>query len=474
MKPGEILELEISAYAFEGKGIARVQSGEKTFVIFVEHAYPGDTVRAKIKRRKKNYAEASAVELISKAAQRTEARCKYFGVCGGCKQQDLNYETQVEHKQNQVADVFRKIGGFDSIPTCPIIPAENIFFYRNKMEFSFAQKRWLTEDEINSEKEFGDGLFLGLHAPQNYEKVLDIDECYLQSHLSASILNFTREFFQRKKLTAYSTKTHEGYLRNLVIRQSANCSELMVNLVTSGDNDELVSEYANILREKFPQITTVINNVSAKKSAVALGDYEKIFFGGGFIHDKIGERLFRISANSFFQTNTKQAEKLYQIALDFAEFKGDEIVYDLYSGAGTIAIYVSKKVKRVYGFEASKDSVNDFAINKQINNIPNVEVCEANLYNSFLPMITEKGIPAPEVVILDPPRSGMHKNTVDDVIKLSPKKIVYVSCNPATQARDCKLFFEAGYEPIKMQAVDMFPHTYHIECVVALKKLAVK
>lgn len=471
MKQGEILELEITSYAFEGKGIARVQSGEKTFVIFVNHAYPGDLVRAKIKKRKKNFAEASVLEIIRKAPERVDARCKYFGVCGGCKQQDLDYQAQLEHKQNQVTDVFKKIGGFDSIPTCPIIPAENIFFYRNKMEFSFSQKRWLTENEIGSEKEFADGLFLGLHVPQNYEKVLDIEECFLQSQLSASILNFTREFFREKKLDAYSTKTHEGYLRNLVVRQSANCNELMINLVTSCDNDGLISEYTNILREKFPQITTVINNVSSKKSGVAIGDYEKIFFGGGFIHDQIGEYKFRISANSFFQTNTKQAERLYKTAFEFAELKGDEIVYDLYSGAGTIAIYISKFVKHVYGFEASADAVKDAAVNKELNHVSNVEVYEANLYTSFLPIITEKKIPAPEVVVLDPPRSGMHINTVDDVIKLCPKKIIYVSCNPATQARDCKLFFEHGYEPIKMQAVDMFPHTYHIENIVALKQI---
>lgn len=470
MKPGDIVELRIDSYAFEGRGVARIESGEKFLVVFVEHAYPGEIVRAKIKKKKKNFAEAKLVEVINSSPERIKAKCKYFGTCGGCKQQDLGYQAQTSYKQIQVTEIFNKIGGFDSIPTLPIIPSDKSFFYRNKMEFSFSTKRWLTENEINSDEKFVDDLFLGLHVPQNYEKILDLEECFLQSDLSNSILNFTREFFKRRKIDVYSTETHTGFLRNLVVRQSTNCDDMMINLVTSGENDELISEYSNLLQKYFPAITTIVNNINEKKSNVATGDYEKIYFGDGYIYDRIGEYQFRISANSFFQTNTKQAENLYHTTKEFAEFSGDEIVYDLYSGAGTIAIYVSKNVKQVYGFEASKDSVKDFAINKEINSVENVEVYETNLYNSFLPMIEEKQIPKPQIIILDPPRSGMHKNTVEDIIKLSPQKIVYVSCNPTTQARDCKLFFEAGYEPIKMRAVDMFPHTYHVENILVLKK----
>ena len=244
----------------------------------------------------------------------------------------------------------------------------------------------------------------------------------------------------------------------------------MVNLVTASEDDLLMKDYANVLLKEIPQITTIINNINLKKASVAVGDYEKIYFGDGFIYDTIGGYRFRISANSFFQTNTLQAEKLYKTALDFAELNGSEVVYDLYSGAGTISIYVSNSAKEVYAFETVESSVSDAEENKKLNDITNVHFVTADLYNSFYPIVEEKSIPKPDVVILDPPRSGMHQNTVNDVIKLSPDKIVYVSCNPTTQVRDIKLFAEAGYNLVKTRPVDMFPHTYHIENVALLVK----
>ena len=255
-----------------------------------------------------------------------------------------------------------------------------------------------------------------------------------------------------------------------MIRQSQNTDDLMVNLVTCSEDDELMNEYTNELLKAVPQITTVINNINKKKASVAIGDYEKAYCGTGFIYDKIGNYKFRISANSFFQTNTLQAEKLYKTALEFAELKGDEIIYDLYSGAGTIAIYVSDKAKKIYGFESVKSALKDAEKNAKINSVDNVEFIEADLYKSFLPIVEKKKIPNPDVMIIDPPRSGMHKTTVDDVLKLNPGKIVYVSCNPATQARDIKLMVDSGYKIVKMKPVDMFPHTYHIENVALLKK----
>ncbi len=482
MKRGDKLEFQIEKYAFEGKGISRIQKEDSDerksgYVVFVNGSYPGDTVEARITKTKKSYAEAVAEKILVPSPYRIEARCKYFGTCGGCKQQDLNYQVQLSYKHDQVKEIFERLGGLTGFDTDDIIPSEKIFYYRNKMEYSFADKRWLTKEEIGSQEILDKEFALGLHVPGVYDKVLDIDECFLQSELSNKILNLTRKFFKGKNVPVYSTKTHEGYLRNLVIKQShrskAKSGEdagLMVNLVTASENDELMRDYSALLIKEIPQITTIINNINLKKAAVAAGDYEKVFYGDGFIYDYIGDYKFRISANSFFQTNTLQAENLYNTALEFAELSGDEIVYDLYSGAGTIAIYVSGKAKEVYAFESVEPAVKDAEENAVINNINNVNFITADLYKSFLPLLEEKKLPKPDTIIIDPPRNGMHKNTVNDVIALGPRKIVYVSCNPATQVRDIKMLKEAGYELIKIRPVDMFPHTYHIENVALLKK----
>ena len=470
MNKGDILEFEIEKYAFEGKGIARIDtenSSGKKFIVFVNGAYPGDIVKARLKKIKKSYAEAIAEEIVALSPQRITPKCKYFGTCGGCRQQDLSYEQQVIYKQQQVEEAFRQNGLKDFL-TEKIIPSENIFYYRNKMEFSFSDLRWLTEEEIKSDGKIERDFALGLHIPKSFDKVLDIDECFLQSEVSARILNFTRDFFKQKNTSIYSTKTHTGYLRNLVIRQSAHTNDLMVNLVTSLEDENLLKEYSSDLKVNFNEITTIVNNINLKKAAIAVGDYEKIFLGSGYIYDKIGAYKFRISANSFFQTNTLQADKLYQTALDFAELKGNEIVYDLYSGAGTISIFISGKAKEVYGFESVESSIFDANENLDINEIKNIKFFQSDLYKSFLPVANS--LPKPDVIILDPPRSGMHKNTVDDVIKLSPGKIVYVSCNPTTQVRDIKLLTEDGYNLIKIRPVDMFPHTLHIENVALLVK----
>lgn len=481
IKKGDIVELQIEKYAFEGKGIAKVSKNdllglndetgnEKNYVVFVQGSYPGDKVRARLLKIKNSYAEALAVNILTPSNARVKAKCKYFGSCGGCKQQDMNYDAQAKYKQQQVEEIFNKLGGFSNFEIEPIIPSQNVFHYRNKMEFSFGDKRWLTKEEISNEGTLDKDFALGLHIPRIFDKVLDVDECFLQSETSNKILNFTRDFFKKKNTSIYSTKTHTGFLRNLVIKQASLTNDLMVNLVTSEENDELVNEYSNELRKEIPQVTTIINNINKKFAAIAVGDYEKVIYGSGFIYDEIGKHKFRISANSFFQTNTLQAEKLYKTALDFAELKGNEIVYDLYSGAGTIAIYISDNAKQVYAFETVESAIADAKVNADLNNIQNVNFFAADLYKSFLPIVDKYNIPKPDVMIIDPPRSGMHPTTVDDVIKLSPGKIVYVSCNPATQVRDIKLMVEAGYKLIRIRPVDMFPHTFHIENVAVLKK----
>jgi len=477
MKKGDLLELEIAGYAFEGKGVAKIikelhtqnEENTKKFVVFVDGSYPGDKVIAEIRKIRSSYAEAKVKEIITKSPLRIKANCKYFGVCGGCKSQDLNYEQQTKFKEEQVKDIFERIGGFSDLLIEPIIPAEKIFYFRNKMEYSFADKRWLSENEIGSMQEIPDKDFaLGLHIPGLYDKVLDIDGCWLQSEVSNGILNFTREFFRNQQILPYSAQKHTGFLRNLVIKQSFLKNDLMINLVVSEENERLLMQYKEELLNRFPQITTIVYNINKKLSQVAYGDYEIISHGSGFIYDLIGNWKFRISANSFFQTNTSQADKLYSTARKFAEFKGDEIVYDLYSGAGTIPIFISGNVKQIYGFESVAPAIEDAKVNIGLNNVTNFEPMLVDLNKSFIPVIQEKNIRKPDVIIADPPRSGMNPKTVKDILELMPKKIVYISCNPSTQARDIKLLCEGGYKLIKLRPVDMFPHTYHIENVALL------
>ncbi len=474
MKKGDQLELEIEKYAFEGKGIAKInkdsEQEDSKYVVFVHGAYPGDKVKAQLTKIKKSYAEGKVSEVIYPSQFRTKAKCKYFGTCGGCKQQDLDYQAQAKFKQQQVEEIFIKLGGFSNFKIEEIISSENIFYYRNKMEFSFADKRWLTLEEINSGKEIDRDFALGLHIPNLFDKVLDIDECFLQSETSNKILNFTRKFFKERSVSIYTSQNNSGFLRNLVIKQSQHTKDLMVNLVSFYEDEKLMTEYSENLLKSVPKITTIINNINLKKALIATGDYEKVFYGNGFIFDTIGKYKFRVSANSFFQTNTLQAEKLYQTAMGFADLSGSEVVYDLYSGAGTISIFISSKAKQVIGFETVESAVADADENKKLNQIENVNFITADLYKSFLPKLEENNLEKPDVVIIDPPRSGMHTNTVDDVIKLNPKKIVYVSCNPATQVRDIKLFCSENYKLIKIRPVDMFPHTYHIENVALLQK----
>lgn len=479
VKKGDIVKLQIEKYAFEGKGIAKVSKSEllglksnepteKNYVVFVHGSYPGDTAKARLLKIKNSYAEAIALEIILPSRERIEARCKFFGACGGCKQQDLNYESQTKYKQQQVEEIFKKLGGFSDFEVEAIIPSKNVFYYRNKMEFSFSDRRWLTKDELVNEGKIDKDFALGLHIPRIFDKVLDVNECFLQSETSNRILNFTRKFFKERKASVYSTKTHSGYLRNLVIKQSQNINDLMVNLVTSDESAELIQDYCDALLEDIPEVTTIVNNISKKKAAVAVGDYEKVFYGSGFIHDQIGNYKFRISANSFFQTNTLQAEKLYQTAMDYADLTGNEIVYDLYSGAGTIAIFISAKSNKVFAFESVESANDDAKVNSELNNILNVQFFNVDLYKSFLLLAEKDKLPNPDVIMIDPPRAGMHINTVNDVIKLAPQKIVYVSCNPTTQVRDIKLFVDAGYKLVKIRPVDMFPHTHHIESVSLL------
>ncbi|MBN1638196.1 MAG: 23S rRNA (uracil(1939)-C(5))-methyltransferase RlmD [Ignavibacteriales bacterium] len=478
MLKGDILILNIVSYAFEGKGIAKVDldnkstDGQNNFVVFVNSTYTGDKVEAMLTKIKKTYAEAKLLKIILPSNLRTESKCKYFGICGGCKQQDLDYQKQLEFKTQQVKEIAEHIGGFKDFNLSPIISSENTYGYRNKMEFSFSDKRWLTNSELTDPEKIEDKNFaLGLHIPRIYDKVLDIDECLLQSDECNKILDFTKSFFKEKNISCYSSKTHTGFLRHLVLRQSYNNKDIMVNLVTYGEDKDLLEEFTKEITNKIILIKTVVNNINLKKAQIAVGDYEIVFYGDGYIYDKIGDKNFRISANSFFQTNTKQAENLYQAVIDLAGFSFNDVVYDLYAGAGTITTFIADKIKYAYGFESIESAIKDAVVNKELNGIRNIDFILADLNKSFLPLIRTNNLAKPNIIITDPPRSGMNPKTVNDILQLSPEKIIYVSCNPATQMRDIKMLTEFNYELKKMIPVDMFPHTFHIENVALLEKL---
>ena len=471
MKRGEELRLQLENCAFEGKTIARIDG----LVAFVSGGVAGDEVRARVTKVKKQFVEAVTLEVLKPSAMRTEPRCKYFGTCGGCKWQHVDYQAQLDFKRQHVIDALERIGGFKGISVQPTLGSPEIYCYRNKMEFSFGQ-RWLTKEELGEERKVGalgskEMFALGLHIPKRFDKVLDLDECWLQSETSYRIVNAVRQFCLDRALTIYSTDTHAGYLRNLVIREGKRTGDLMVNLVTSEDKPDSMEALRDKLLGEFPEITTMVNNITDRKSQVAIGDTEKVYHGSGFITERIGKRTYNISANSFFQTNTKQAENLYEAARRLARLTPSDTVFDLYSGTGTIALHVADDVSRVVGIESLPSAIEDAERNAKLNRVDNCRFVLGDLKNT----LTQRAAwledqPKPNVVITDPPRVGMHEKVIKELQRLSPERIVYVSCNPTTQARDLQLLCKSGnYALAEVLPVDMFPHTYHVESVVSLQ-----
>jgi len=471
IKKGQEIELDIETLAFGGRGIARANG----FVIFVENAIPGQRVKARVYRKRKGFAEARALEILQSSPEEVEARCPHFGECGGCRFQNLDYKAQLKYKLQQVIESLERLGGFANPPVLETLASPEQFYYRNKMEYSFGRKRWVTKSEVDEEvvskpKDFA----LGLHIRGRFDKILDLDTCFLQSPESVEILNFVREFVLQTEIPAYSTKDHTGFWRHLVIREGKNTGERLINLVTAEnpEHDSVVEKLAAKLTEKFEDTTTVIQNINRKKAQIAFGDEERILFGPGSIQEKIGDLTFQISANSFFQTNTKGAEILYEKVAEFADFRSDETIFDLYCGAATISLYVANKVKEVVGFELIRSAVKDAKFNCQLNGVENCSFVAGDLKDSLkLGLENSEKWGTPSTVTIDPPRAGMHDNVVQGVLKLQPEKIVYVSCNPATFARDAKALCQLDYELTKVQPVDMFPMTPHIELVSLLKRV---
>jgi 23S rRNA (uracil1939-C5)-methyltransferase len=470
MKRGDVIDVTIESAAFEGKSVARVDG----FVLFVQGAVPGDRARVTVTRTKKSFAEAELTGVLEPSPLRAAPRCRHFGACGGCKWQHVAYDAQCEFKRQHVVDALERIGGFPGIAVAPTLGASSPYYYRNKMEFSFG-RRWLTREEMAARAEENgtpaEDLFaLGLHIAGRYDRIIDLDECWLQSPVSVRIVNAVRAYSREHALPVYSTESHTGYLRNLAVREGRRTGDRMVNLVTRDDREDIMTPLTAYLLSAVPEITTVVNNITQKVSQVALGESERVYYGSGTIRERIGSRIYRISANSFFQTNTEQAEELYNAVARAATIRRGDVVYDLYSGTGTIALHVADEAKEVIGIESVRSSVEDAHKNAAANVVGNCRFLLGDLKETLLgsrPGGPE--LPHPDVVILDPPRAGVHEKVIREIRTLAPRRIVYVSCNPATQARDLKILCEDGYyRPDRVQPVDMFPHTYHIENIVSL------
>lgn len=470
MKRGDLLTLTLERFAPEGKSIARVDG----LVVFVTGAVPGDEVRAELTKVKKSFCEARTVEVLSPSPLRAEPRCRYFGTCGGCRWQNVWYEAQLAFKRQHVIDALERIGGIRDVSVNEALRSESEYCYRNKMEFSFGE-RWRTREEFvrdagDSGPAAGGNFALGLHIPGRYDRVLDLEECWLQSELSTRIVNSVRNIALRDGLPAYSPETQTGYLRNLVIRQSVHTGEVMVNLVTRDDRPAVMQAITEELLRRFPSITTICNNITARQAQVAVGEREVVFHGPGFITERIGPRTYRVSANSFFQTNTRQAERLYEAARRLALLKPTDVVHDLYCGTGTIALHIADDVRSVVGFEQVPSAIEDARRNAAANGVKNCTFVAGDLRS----VLREPGGSTmrreiPDVMTIDPPRAGMHPDVIRAILAMRPERIVYISCNPATQARDVALLL-SEYRIRKVQPVDMFPHTFHIENIVALSR----
>jgi len=466
MKKGDILNLKIEDVTFGSEGLAR-SSGK---VVFVPGTLPGEEVEARIVKKKRDYIQAKVISFQKKSVNRQEAPCEHYPVCGGCKWQDVNYSFQLELKHRIVSETLRRIGGFENIPILPPLSAPEIFGYRNKMEFSFSAHRWILPEEPEPTIKSKD-FTLGLHVPGRYDKVLDIDKCWLQSDFGNTILQSVKEFAQSSKKPCWHSYNHEGFWRYLVIREGKSTRQKMVNIVTFDHDVHLMNDLADHLLHVVPDLKSLVNNVTQSKGGSAFGEKEYILSGSSIIEEKIGDFIFEISANSFFQTNTKQAENLYKKTLEFAELSSKEIVFDLYSGTGTISIFLSQFAKKVIGIEVIESAVINAKQNAKRNKIENCDFILADIREEFrdVQSLIEK-YGKPNVLIIDPPRAGIHPKSLKGILTLNPERIVYVSCNPSTFARDVKILCEDKYDLIQVQSVDMFPHTYHVELVGQIKK----
>lgn len=486
-KPLPLLEgIEITGFAAEGKSLARVDEQ----VVFVPFVVPGDVVDLQVTKKKHSFMEAKAVRILRESGDRVKPKCRHFGVCGGCKWQCLDYNKQLEYKQQQVVDTLTRIGKVALPEVSPIIGSPKIFGYRNKLEFSFSNRRWLTEEEVGQDITYTQMNAVGFHIPGAFDKVLDIEECLLMPDIQNRVRNALRTYAIQHNITFFDLRAQTGLLRDMIFRSSNSnaacadggkasnndgvaddCGELMLTLqfhITTDEEQQQANEVMAFLAQTFPEITTLVwvNNLKCNDT---IGDLElHTYKGSGFVYERMEDLRFKVGPKSFYQTNNDQALRLYRQVREYAGLTGHECVYDLYTGTGTIALFLARQARMVVGIEYVEDAIHDARINAEENHITNCQFYAGDMKD----VLTDDFINAhgrPDVIITDPPRAGMHGDVVKTILRAAPKKVVYVSCNPATQARDLQLM-DSDYRVVAYRPVDMFPHTHHVENVVLLER----
>ena len=457
-------EVEVIDAGAKGKTVAKAPDGK---VIFIPNAVPGDVVDVQTFKKRKAYYEGKATVFHKLSDKRVAPECEHFGTCGGCKWQDMGYEHQLFYKQKEVANNLTRIGHVELPEITPILPSNEQYFYRNKMEFSFSDSRWLTLEEIQSDEDLGDRNALGFHIPGMWDKILNVNKCHLQADPSNAIRNTVKTFAIENNLEFFNTRNQTGLLRTMMLRTSST-GEIMVLVQFFKEDKEKRELLLDFISDKFPEVTSLQYVVNEKANDTIYDQDVICYKGKDHIFEEMEGLTFKINAKSFYQTNSNQAYELYKLTRDFAGLTGDELVYDLYTGTGTIAQFVSKKAKKVVGVEAVPDAITAAKENAERNNIDNCEFFVGDMKNVFnQDFINTHGLP--DVIITDPPRDGMHKDVVQQILNIAPKKVVYVSCNSATQARDLQLM-DADYKVTRIQPVDMFPQTFHVENIVLLEK----
>lgn len=455
-------QVEIVDFAAEGKSLARVN--EK--VVFVPLTVPGDIVDIQLTRSRSSFSEGKVIHFHKKSDLRIEPECEHFGQCGGCKWQMIDYKTQLEVKQKQVLENFQHLGNFKFPEHFPILPSKNAFFYRNKLEFTFSNRKWLTDysKEIDFEDRSMDGL--GFHLPKMFDRILDLEKCHLQKEPSNSIRLSVRDFAIQNKISFFSARKKEGFLRNLIIR-SASTGDLMVILVVGFDDKPSLELIMNHLADNFPEITSLMYIVNTNLNDSTNGMSAELFKGNPFLMEQMEDIQFKVGPLSFYQTNSEQAYEMYKIAREYARLTGKEIVYDLYTGTGTIANFIAKKTNKVIGIEYVKEAIDDAKMNSELNKIDNTSFFVGDMGKILTSEFVQENGKA-DVIITDPPRAGMHEAVVKQLLEMEADRIVYISCNPATQARDIDLL-KSKYKVTKVQPLDMFPQTHHVENIVLLE-----
>ncbi len=457
--PDIVEELSVHAVAYGGQGVARRDTGE---VVFVRGGLPGDRLRVFLKKKRRRYREGQLLEVLSPGPARIEAACPHQGTCGGCPLQTLDYPAQLAEKSQMVRDAWKRIGGLAPDRWEEILPATQTFFYRNKMEFTFSDQQWvdLAPGEERPETDFG----LGQHVPGIHSKVFDLKACLLQNELTAPILEEIRRFVREEgggKESVYHFVTQQGFWRFVVIREGKHTGERMINLITTTGGDPRVDALADRLLKAFPgQISTIVNTVNGGKGQVANGSLDRILHGDGMLREKLDDLTFQLAPQAFFQTNTRQAEQMFSRVAELLEAKPDDHLLDLYCGTGAIALLMARHVSRAVGVELVPEAIDSARINARLNDLE--EKVEFHCGDA-LELLRSGTLKRPDLLVVDPPRAGLHPQVVSQVLELAPRRLVYVSCNPTTQARDAALLAEGGYLPRLVQPVDLFPHTYHVE-----------